>query len=141
MASAHLEAELVSALETLNTPGKWVHLATVSPDGGPHVTPVVLGYDNDALYLSVTGKQKNKNIGRDSRVCISISREGDLAHLTIWGDCELSIGPAAQEKWEWLIRSTLGEAAFIGMQRTLSIEGTQLGVVHPSRYRIYGLNS
>ena len=141
MSTLPLEQELVTALEALLTPGKWVHLATVAPDGGPHVTPVVLGFDKDALYLSVTGKQKSKNIERDPRVCISISREGDLAHLTIWGECELAIGEGAQEKWEWLIRSTLGEQALAGMQRTLSNEGTQLGVIHPSRYRIYGLNS
>ena len=141
MSTLPLEQELVTALEALLTPGKWVHLATVAPDGGPHVTPVVLGYDGDALYLSVTGKQKSKNIERDPRVCISISREGDLAHLTIWGECELAVDKGAQEKWEWLIRSTLGEKVLAGMQRTLSNEGTQLGVVHPSRYRIYGLNS
>ncbi len=141
MSTLPLEQELVTALKELLTSGKWVHLATVAPDGGPHVTPVVLGFDNDALYLSVTGKQKSKNIERDPRVCISISREGDLAHLTIWGECELAVDEAAQEKWEWLIRSTLGEQALAGMQRTLSNEGTQLGVIHPSRYRIYGLNS
>ena len=141
MSATPLATELVTALEALLTPGKWVHLATVAPDGGPHVTPVVLGYDSDALYLSVTGKQKSKNIERDPRVCISVSREGDLAHLTIWGECELAIDAAAQEKWVWLIRSTLGEQALAGMQRALSNEGTQLGVVHPSRYRIYGLNS
>ena len=141
MPTLPLEKELVTALEALLTPGTWVHLATVAPDGGPHVTPVVLGYDGEALYLSVTGKQKSKNIARDPRVCISISREGDLAHLTIWGECELPTDAAAQEKWERLIRSTLGEQALAGMQRALSNEGTQLGVVHPSRYRIYGLNS
>ncbi|NBP91310.1 MAG: hypothetical protein EBU43_03025 [Actinobacteria bacterium] len=64
MPTLPLEKELVTALEALLTPGKWVHLATVAPDGGPHVTPVVLGYDGDALYLSVTGKQKSKNIER-----------------------------------------------------------------------------
>ena len=136
-----LDSQLVDALTLLVKPGTWVHLGTVGISGEPHVTPVVVGWDDSALYMSVTGKQKNKNLERDPRVCISVSRPSDLAHLTIWGECQLRVGADAQRKWEWLIRSSLGEGALKQMQRELSETGTRLGVISPSRYRVYGLES
>lgn len=135
-----LDPMLVTALDALVTPGHWAHLATVGADGGPHNTPVALAYDGDALYLSVTGKQKIKNIQRDPRVCIALSRDGNLGHVTIWGTCKLKIGADAQTRWEWLICKTMGDDAGPYLKRKLSLEGTQLGIITPSKFRIYGMD-
>lgn len=49
------------------------HLATVGDDGAPHVTPVWVEPDgNDVLVNSVVGRKKDRNIGRDPRVALSI---------------------------------------------------------------------
>lgn len=135
-----LDQALVAALDALVIPGHWAHLATVAADGGPHNTPVALAYDADVLYLSVTGKQKIKNIERDPRICIALSRDGDLGHVTIWGTCELQIGSDAQTKWEWLIRKTMGDGATSYLKRKLSLDGTRLGIITPSKFQIYGMD-
>ena len=49
------------------------NLATVMPDGTPQVTPVWLDYDGEhVLVNSARGRQKDKNMARDSSVAISI---------------------------------------------------------------------
>jgi PPOX class probable F420-dependent enzyme len=48
-----------------------VSLATVLPDGQPQVTPVWIDYDGEYLRVnSAAGRQKDKNMRRDSRVTI-----------------------------------------------------------------------
>lgn len=48
-----------------------VSLATVLPDGQPQVTPVWVDYDGEYLRVnSAAGRQKDKNMRRDSKVTI-----------------------------------------------------------------------
>jgi PPOX class probable F420-dependent enzyme len=48
-----------------------VSLATVLPDGQPQVTPVWIDYDGEYLRVnSAAGRQKDKNMRRDSKVTI-----------------------------------------------------------------------
>ena len=48
-------------------------LATVMPDGSPQVTPVWVDYDGEhVLVNSARGRQKDKNMGRNSAVSLSI---------------------------------------------------------------------
>jgi PPOX class probable F420-dependent enzyme len=48
-------------------------LATLMPDGTPQVTPVWFDYDGqNLLFNSARGRQKDKNVRRDSRVTLTI---------------------------------------------------------------------
>lgn len=51
----------------------FAHLATIMPDGSPQVTPVWCDYDGEYVRVnSALGRQKDKNMRRDSRVALSI---------------------------------------------------------------------
>lgn len=51
----------------------FANLATVMPDGSPQVTPVWVDYDGQhVLVNSARGRQKDKNMGRNSSVSLSI---------------------------------------------------------------------
>ena len=48
-------------------------LATLMPDGTPQVTPVWFDYDGkNLMFNSARGRQKDKNVRRDSRVTMTI---------------------------------------------------------------------
>jgi general stress protein 26 len=132
-----MDPELVAALRILHKPAGWVHLATVGPAGWPHVAPMMMGLSGDVLLFSLTGKQKKRNVERDSRVSVSISRPEDLAHIVIWGRMELRHDEAAQRLWNDLIQGAFGQEGLERRRRPLSREGTSLGVMVPTRHRIY----
>lgn len=50
------------------------HLATVLPDGSPHVTPVYVGTDGDRIVVFTgPGTRKARNLRRDPRLALSIT--------------------------------------------------------------------
>ena len=51
----------------------FANLATVMPDGSPQVTPVWVDFDGQhVLVNSARGRRKDKNMGRNSAVALSI---------------------------------------------------------------------
>jgi PPOX class probable F420-dependent enzyme len=53
----------------------YAHVATVLPDGGPHSVPVWVGLEGDRIaFLTSPGSRKARNIERDPRVAISITK-------------------------------------------------------------------
>ena len=49
------------------------HLATIMPDGSPHVSPVWLDYDGRFILVNSTkGNQKDRNMRRDGHVAIEV---------------------------------------------------------------------
>ncbi|WP_323095246.1 pyridoxamine 5'-phosphate oxidase family protein [Intrasporangium sp. YIM S08009] len=54
------------------------HLATVLPDGAPHVTPVFVGTDGEHVVV-FTGptSRKARNLRRDARVALSVAPADD----------------------------------------------------------------
>jgi PPOX class probable F420-dependent enzyme len=51
----------------------FAYLATVNPDGSPHVTPVWVDTDGEAVIMNTTiGRIKERNLSRDLRVMIAI---------------------------------------------------------------------
>ena len=51
----------------------FANLATIMPDGTPQVTPVWVDYDGEhVLVNSARGRQKDKNMARNSAVALSI---------------------------------------------------------------------
>lgn len=54
------------------------HLATVLPDGGPHVVPLWVGWEGDRLaFLTGPGSRKARNLARDPRVAVSVTETGN----------------------------------------------------------------
>jgi general stress protein 26 len=135
-----MDPELREAIETLHSPAEWVHLATVGPDGGPHVTPMMMGLKDPYLLFSFTGKQKIRNLERDPRACVAISRPVTMAHVIVWGTVVIRYDDEAQAIWEQMISDAFGEEGLGQRSRRLSREGTGLGLMTPQRHRIYGLD-
>ncbi len=51
----------------------YAHLATVMPDGSPHVSPVWVDYDGQSLIVNTArGRVKDRNMQREARVAISM---------------------------------------------------------------------
>ena len=49
------------------------HVATIGPNGGPHVNPVWFGWDGDLISFSQTkSRQKLRNLQKDNRISLSI---------------------------------------------------------------------
>jgi PPOX class probable F420-dependent enzyme len=65
----------------------FANLATVMPDGTPQVTPVWVDYDGQyVLVNSARGRQKDKNMKRDSSVALSImDPENPYRYLEVRG--------------------------------------------------------
>jgi len=97
----------------------WVSLGTVGKGGWPHVTPVMMGVRDDCLLFSLTGKQKKRNIERDPRVCVSLSRSIDLAHVIVWGEMQLRHDAEAQGLWDDLISGAFGAEGLAARRRIL----------------------
>ena len=49
-------------LKTIHKLDEWVHFSSIGPDGGPHVTPLMMGIHEQGLLFSFTGKQKKRNL-------------------------------------------------------------------------------
>jgi hypothetical protein len=66
------------------TRGGWFWLATVRPDGAPHVVPVLAAWSDPVLYVaSKDTARKARNLDREPR-CVVSTDAGDL-HLVIEG--------------------------------------------------------
>jgi PPOX class probable F420-dependent enzyme len=51
----------------------FAHLATLMPDGSPHVSPVWVDFDGAHLIVnSARGRQKDRNMQRNARVAVEI---------------------------------------------------------------------
>ncbi len=56
----------------------FAHLATLMPDGSPHVTPVWIDREEEVLLVNTAeGRVKHRNVLRDPRVAISITDQED----------------------------------------------------------------
>jgi general stress protein 26 len=136
---AIMDPKLHAAIEALHKPDEWVHFATIGKDGGPHVTPLMMGLGSEHLLFSLTGKQKVRNLERDPRACVSIARPASMAHVIVWGTVVLQWDSAAQALWDAMITTAFGADGLAQRRRALSPQGTCLGIMTPIRHRIYGL--
>lgn len=135
-----MDPTLRAAITELHRPADWVALATTGRDGEPHVTPMMMGLHEAGLLFSLTGRQKRRNLARDPRACVAISQPRTLAHVIVWGRMDMRIDAEAQALWEQMITAAFGEAGLAQRARRLSADGTCLGVLTPTRYRIYGID-
>lgn len=79
------------------------YLATLMPGGGPQVTPVWVDFDGSHLLVnSALGRQKDRNIERDTRVAVSVTDNANqFRHIEVRGSAERII-QGAQEHAELL---------------------------------------
>lgn len=83
-----LETRSAPAPDALNSRTTW--LATVNPDGSPHVTPVgALWLDGSFWFQTGAGTRKGRNVEHDPRCSVAVSirdadvvLEGDAARVT-----------------------------------------------------------
>lgn len=89
------------------------HVATIDPDGTPHVTLAWVGLEGDEVVLGTLGDQRKlRNVRRDPRVTISIATDrtnpmGLREYLVIYGSGRVTEG-GAPELLQELARTYLG---------------------------------
>lgn len=138
---AQMDANLRAAIEKLHEPAAWVHLSTIGKGGEPHVTPMMMGLREPYLLFNMTGKQKIRNLERDPRACVAISKPVTMAHVIVWGTIEIRRDDEAQIWWEEMIVRSFGPEGLGKRARRLGVDGTSLGLLTPIHYRIYGPTS
>jgi hypothetical protein len=77
-----------------------LHVATIDPDGGPHIVPLWFVWPEDAVYVSTRlGSRTWQNAGRDPRVSLSIDvgrAWTEIAGVSISGDAQPLPAEAAE---------------------------------------------
>jgi PPOX class probable F420-dependent enzyme len=71
----------------------FAHLATVTPDGTPHVTPVWVDHEDREYVLVNTarGRRKERNIRRNPKVGVSVLDPDDpYRYVSVRGEAELT---------------------------------------------------
>ena len=98
-------------LKFLKTP-RIGRLATVRPDGSPHVAPIWFRFEaGEFLILTERGSQKHKSIERDPRVLLCIDEERSPYH-TVLVRGRASVHDAPDRAWrEELAIHYLGDEA------------------------------
>jgi len=84
----------------------FAHLATVMPDGTPHVTPVWVDHDDREAVLVNTarGRRKERNVRRNPEVGVSVLDPTDpYRYVSVRGEAEL-IEEGAKEHIDELAR-------------------------------------
>jgi PPOX class probable F420-dependent enzyme len=84
------------------------HVVTLFPDGRPHSTPVWIGYDAEDERILVNterGRQKERNVRRDSRVAVSMTYpENPYQFLSVTGEVTEITTEGAREHIDELAR-------------------------------------
>src|SRR5215510_12443459 len=80
--------------------GPLAHLTTLNPDGGPQVTVVWVGIENEEFVIGhLAAHKKVKNVQRDPRVALSLLGDGTNAqglreYVVIYGNARVTEGGA-----------------------------------------------
>jgi PPOX class probable F420-dependent enzyme len=77
-------AELADDVRGLLEAPNFAHLATVLPDGSPHVVPIWIAVEGDRIaFFTQPGSRKARNLGRDARVALSLT-DFENPYLSAW---------------------------------------------------------
>jgi len=111
-------------------------LATVRPDGRPHVAPVWFTLDGDDLLFN-TGENtvKGANLQRDGRVALMVDdEEPPFAFVSIEGDVSLSDDLDTMRYWATRIAARyMGEDQAEAYGKRNAVPGELLVRLHPTR--------
>lgn len=98
------------------------HLATLLPDGAPHVTPVWIGYDAEDDRLTVNterDRRKEKNARADPRVAVSMTDPDDpYRMLSVTGEVDEITTDGAREHIDELAQRYMGTDEYPNPIRT-----------------------
>jgi PPOX class probable F420-dependent enzyme len=85
----------------LSRPARTAKLATVRPDGRPHVVPVWIHLDgDDVMFTTGADTVKGRAIERDGRVALCVDDERPpFAYVLIEGRAEVQDDPEALRLW------------------------------------------
>ena len=89
-------------------------VATIRPDGTPHVTPVWVDYDGEHIvFNTATGRAKWRHMLRDPRVTIEVYAQDDpYDYVTVTGTAELVEGDEADRHIDKLSEKYTGNPKF-----------------------------
>lgn len=94
----------------------FAHLATLLPDGSPHVTPVWVDYDADDDRLLVNTereRQKEVNVRNDPRAAVSMTDPDDpYRMLSVTGEAVELTTEEAREHIDEMAERYLGEEEY-----------------------------
>jgi PPOX class probable F420-dependent enzyme len=92
--------KIPQSIHELIATGPLAHLTTLNAKGGPQVTVVWVGIENDEFVIGhLAVHQKVKNIRRDPRVALSLlsdktNAQGLREYLVVYGDARVTDGDA-----------------------------------------------
>ena len=109
-----MSATLSGGVRKLFREANFAHMATVMPDGAPHVTPVWVDLDGDRILVnSAEGRVKPRNVRRAPRVAISItSGENPYAAAFIRGRVVNIAHDGADDHIDKLAKKYLGQDVY-----------------------------
>jgi len=89
-------------------------VATIRPDGTPHVTPVWVDYDGEhVVFNTATGRAKWQHMLRDPRVTIEVyAQDNPYDYVTVTGTAELVEGDEADRHIDKLSEKYTGNPKF-----------------------------
>lgn len=91
-------------------------VATLLPDGAPHVAPTWVGLDGDHLLVNaVRGSRKDRNLRKDSRIALAIADpENPYRYLAVRGEAIDICAEGTRERLEEMIERYTGETNYPG---------------------------
>jgi anthraniloyl-CoA monooxygenase len=97
----------------------FAHLATLMPDGTPHVTPVWVDYDGQCILInSAAGRQKDLNMAKRRRVAVEVpDPDNPNRYLAIRGEVVAITEEGADEHLDRLARRYLGREKYPAAMR------------------------
>ena len=97
----------------------FAHFATMMPDGTPQVTPVWVDYDveaNRVLVNTARGRRKEKNVGRNPKVSLSMVDPDDpYRFVSVRGEVDELTEEGAVEHINELARRYMGVEEYPGL--------------------------
>jgi len=109
-------AEISTEYRDLFERKTFAHVATLMPDGLPHVTPVWIDYDADqnrVLVNTAKGRQKHVNVRNDPRVGVSMTDPDDpYRALSVVGEVDELTDEGAAEHIDSLERRYRGNEEY-----------------------------
>jgi PPOX class probable F420-dependent enzyme len=134
-------ANIPQSVRDLLATGPLGHLATIDPDGKPHITLTWAGFEGDELvFATFPDQHKIENMRRDPRVTVSFQAHQNTGHglhpyAVISGRVRLTEGGALE------VMDRLAPA-YMGPGATFPMRDVPPGfVVHLTVDRIYGVGS
>ncbi|GAB3672561.1 PPOX class F420-dependent oxidoreductase [Halopiger thermotolerans] len=106
-------AEIPEELHDLFEKETFAHVATLTEEGLPHVTPVWIDYDADDNRLLVNterGRQKERNVQQNPAVGLSmVDPDNPYQHLSVIGEVDEITTEGAREHIDELAQRYMGE--------------------------------